>query len=106
MCARAPADDKCGSPHAPYYGRAWVQKDRQDCGFRRRRREDIGMSEFNSAYLEYLSRVVQLNAVVARVRVAVNKQGNAVILSLPSCHRFAASNGCASPSLHSRLYSL
>lgn len=38
------------------------------------------MSEF-SAYLEDLSRVVQLNAEAARVRVAVNKQGNAVILS-------------------------
>jgi hypothetical protein len=67
-------------PTIPYCGRAWVQKDRQDCGFRRRRREGIGMSEF-SAYLEDLSRVVQLNAEAARVRVAVNKQGNAVILS-------------------------
>lgn len=67
-------------PPIPCCGRAWVEKDRQDCGFRRRGREGIGMSEF-SAYLEDLSRVVQLNAEAARVRVAVNKQGNAVILS-------------------------
>lgn len=50
MCARAPADNKCESPHA-LHGRAWVQRDCQDCGFLRRRREGIGMSEF-SAYLE------------------------------------------------------